>query len=176
MDWEGHIRSLISRPMLHLHVATRNLFSLLNFADLSCDCEEFSAVKGLRSARWIWSRDSDKEAGWLSSSSVSLTGYSPPSSWVGNTFTPLSNSTKKSNLLVFAFHTSYHSVGMLLGWYHFCVFCMNSTFEKGRNEFKKLSQPDRVFSASFLILLMLLKILSTSTPHQRCRRWYFSLT
>ena len=45
---------------------TYNLFSLLNFADLSCDCEEFSAVKGLRSARWIWSHDLDQEAGWLS--------------------------------------------------------------------------------------------------------------
>ena len=76
---------LVHAPFTCSH--TYNLFSLLNFADLSCDCEEFSAVKGLRSARWIWSCDSDKEAGWLSSSSVSLTGYSPPSSWAGNTFT-----------------------------------------------------------------------------------------
>ena len=124
---------LVHAPFTCSH--TYNLFSLLNFADLSCDCEEFSAVNGLRSARWIWSCDSDKEAGWLSSSSVSLTGYSPPSSWAGNTFTLHPTPQQKSNLLVFAFHTSYHSVGMLLNWYHLCVFCMNSTFEKGRNEF-----------------------------------------
>ena len=55
---------LVHAPFTCSH--TYNLFSLLNFADLSCDCEEFSAVKGLRSARWIWSRNSDKEAGWLS--------------------------------------------------------------------------------------------------------------
>ena len=58
--------------MRHLHVASQNLFSLLNFADLSCDCEEFSAAKGLRSARWIWSRDLDQEAGWLSGIFTSL--------------------------------------------------------------------------------------------------------
>ena len=55
---------LVHAPFTCSH--TYNLFSLLNFADLSCDCEEFSAVKGLRSARWIWSHDSDWLAGWLS--------------------------------------------------------------------------------------------------------------
>ena len=45
--------------------------------------------------------------------------------------------------------------GCCLGWYHLCVFLYEYNFEKAEMNLKKLSQPDRVFSASFLILLVL---------------------
>ena len=85
---EGHIRllgkimqlrhthpRLISRPMRHLHVATQNLFSLLNFADLSCEeCsgKGFFWAGGCPQAR---SRDKD---GRLASHNGTFTSPSPP--------------------------------------------------------------------------------------------------
>ena len=146
---------LVLAPFTCSH--TYNLFSLLNFADLSCDCEEFSAVKGLRSARWIWSRDSDKEAGWLSSSSVSLTGYSPPSSWAGNTFT-LHPTPQKNQICWFSLFIHHITVWECC-WagITYVSFVWIALLKRAEMNLKKLSQPDRVFSASFLILLMLVQ-------------------
>ena len=162
--------------MRHLHVASRQSFLFAWFC---------------RSILWLWGvfrSEGVKECpvnlimwlrqrSWLAELFLCLSNGIFTSLFLGQQyFHPPSNYTKKSNLLVFDFHTSYHSVGMLLGWYHLCVYCMKSTFEKGRNKFKK-SWVNRI--ESFLLLSWFcwcwFKILSTSAPHQRHRRWYFSL-